>query len=142
MKLFKSIIFPRFGVPCIVISERGKHFINKILAKLLLQYGVQHQVATPYQPQTSGQVGVSNRQIKEILEKTVGISKKGWSYKFDDALWANRTTFKTQLGTTPFHFLYGKACHLRVELEHKAAWAVKMMNFTSNELEKETYSVE
>ena len=77
MKLFKSIIFPRFGVPRIIISDGGKHFINKILAKLLLQYGVQHRVATPYHPQTSGHVEVSNMQIKEILEKTVGISKKG-----------------------------------------------------------------
>jgi len=129
MKLFNSIIFPHFGVPCIVISDRGKHFINKILAKLLLQYEIQHRVATPYHPQTSGQVEVSNTQIKEILEKTVGKAKKQWSYKLDDALWVYRTAFKTPLGTTPFHLLYGKACHLLVELKHKAAWTVKMMNF-------------
>ncbi|KAG7610777.1 Ribonuclease H-like superfamily [Arabidopsis suecica] len=76
MKLFKSIIFPCFGVPRIIISDGGKHFINKILAKLLLHYGVKHRVATPYHPQTSGQVEVSNRQIKEILEKTVAWAVK------------------------------------------------------------------
>jgi len=80
MKLFKSIIFPHFGVPRIVISDGGNHFINKILAKLLLQYGVQHRVATPYHTQTSGQVEVFNRQIKEILEKTMGKAEKEWSY--------------------------------------------------------------
>jgi len=125
IKLFKSIIFPRFGIPRIVISDEGFHFINKIFEGLLRKNGVHHRVATPYHPQTSEQVEVSNRQIKEILEKTVGTSRKDWSKKLDNALWAYRTAFKTLLGTTPFHLLYGKLCHLPVELEHKAAWAIK-----------------
>ncbi|XP_024016521.1 uncharacterized protein LOC112089894 [Eutrema salsugineum] len=129
LKMFKTIIFPRFGVPRIVISDGGSHFINKIFKKLLRKHGVHHRVATPYHPQTSGQVEVSNRQIKEILEKTVGKTRKDWAAKLDDALWAYRTVFKTPLGTTPFHLLYGKPCHLPVEIEHKAAWAIKLMNF-------------
>ncbi|XP_013669127.1 uncharacterized protein LOC106373510 [Brassica napus] len=84
---------------------------------------------TPYHPQTSGQVEVSNRQIKEIVEKIVGTTRKDWSKKLDNALWAYKTAFKTPLGTTPFHLLYGKVCHLPVELEHKSVWAVKQINF-------------
>ena len=86
IKLFKSIIFPLFGVPRIVISDGGTHFINKVFDGLLKNNGVQHRVATPYHPQTSEQVEVSNRQIKEILEKTVEISRRDWSRKLDNAL--------------------------------------------------------
>ena len=129
IKLFKSIIFPRFGIPRVVISDGGSHFINKIFDGLLQKNGVHHRVVTLYHPQTSGQVEVSNLQIKEILEKTVGTSRKDWSRKLDNALWAYRTALKTPLGTTPFHLLYGKSCHLPVELEQKVAWAIKLLNF-------------
>ena len=121
IKRLMNIIFPRFGVPRVVISDGGSHFINKVFDRLLRKSGVHHIVATPYHSQTSGQVEVSNRQIKEILEKTVEISRKDWSRNLDSALWAFRTAFKTPLGTTTFHMLYRKSCHLPVELVHKAA---------------------
>lgn len=129
LKMFKSIIFPRFGIPRVVISDGGSHFINKLFANLLKKNGVKHKVATPYHPQTSGQVEISNREIKSILEKIVGVTRKDWSIRLDDALWAYRTAYKTPLGTTPFNLLYGKSCHLPIELEYKALWAVKLLNF-------------
>ncbi|GJZ16674.1 reverse transcriptase domain-containing protein, partial [Tanacetum coccineum] len=92
------------------------------------QYGVVHRFSTAYHPQTNGQVENTNRALKRILEKTIGNNKKDWSYKLDDALWAFRTAFKTPLGTTPFKIIYGKACHLPVELEHKAYLAIKNCN--------------
>ncbi|CAA7031565.1 unnamed protein product [Microthlaspi erraticum] len=87
LKMFKSVIFPRFGVPRVVISDGG----------------------------TTG---------------------KDWAAKLDDALWAYRTAYKTPLGTTPFNLVYGKACHLPVELEYKAAWAVKHMNYDMSAAER------
>ncbi|CAA7037213.1 unnamed protein product [Microthlaspi erraticum] len=129
LKLFKSVIFPRYGIPRVVISDGGSHFINKIFAGLLKKYGVKHKVATPYHPQTSGQVEVSNKQIKAILHKVVSSSTRDWAIKLDDSLWAYRTAFKTPIGRTPFQLLYGKSCHLPVEVEYRALWATKLLNF-------------
>ncbi|XP_052736062.1 uncharacterized protein LOC128197714 [Vigna angularis] len=76
------------------------------LAKVLKHYGVRHKVATPYHPQTNGQ-----------------------AEKLDDALWAYRTTMKTTIVLSPFQMVYGKACHLPVEMEHRALWALKFLNY-------------
>ncbi|GJX87881.1 reverse transcriptase domain-containing protein [Tanacetum coccineum] len=68
----------------------------------MLKYGVTHRLSTAYHPQTSGQVEVSNRGLKRILERTVGENRASWSDKLDDALWAFRTAFKTPIGCTPY----------------------------------------
>ena len=92
---------------------------------------MQHRTLLANHPQANGQAKVSNREIKSILEKTVNSSRKDWSKKIDEALWAYRTTFKTPLGMSSFRLVYGKACHLPVELEHRAYWATKLLNMDS-----------
>ncbi|GJU67663.1 reverse transcriptase domain-containing protein [Tanacetum coccineum] len=128
VKFLKSL-FARFGTPRAIISDRGTHFCNDQFAKVMSKYGVTHHLATAYHPQTSGQVEVSNRGLKRILERTVGENRASWSDKLDDALWAFRTAFKTPIGCTPYKLVYGKSCHLPIELEHKAYWALKHANF-------------
>jgi hypothetical protein len=109
------------------------------MEKALKRYGVTHRLSTAYHPQTSGQVENTNRGIKRILEKTVGQNRKDWSDHLEDALWAFRTAFKTPIGTTPFRLVYGKACHLPVELEHKAFWALKRVNLDLDKAGKHRY---
>nr|GEW88370.1 reverse transcriptase domain-containing protein [Tanacetum cinerariifolium] len=127
-KFLKSL-FARFGNPRAIISDRGTHFCNDQFAKVMLMYGITHRIATAYHPQTSGQVEVSNRSLKRILERTVGENRATWSDKLDDALWAFRIAYKTPIGCTPYKLVYEKACHLSIELEHKAYWALKHANF-------------
>nr|GEV87995.1 reverse transcriptase domain-containing protein [Tanacetum cinerariifolium] len=117
------------GRPLLVISDRGLHFYNDQFVKVMLKYGVTHRLATVYHPQTSGQVEVSNRGLKRILERTVGENHASWSDNLDNTLWAFRTAFKTPIECIPYKFVYGKACHLLIKLEHKAYWALKHANF-------------
>ncbi|GKD63145.1 reverse transcriptase domain-containing protein [Tanacetum coccineum] len=128
VKFLKSL-FSRFGAPRAIISDRGTHFCNDKFDKVMSKYGVTHRLSTPYHPQMSGQVEVTNQGLKRILERTVGENRASWSDKLDDALWAFRTAYKTPIGCTPYKLVYGKACHLPVELEHKAYWALKHANF-------------
>nr|GEW89094.1 reverse transcriptase domain-containing protein [Tanacetum cinerariifolium] len=128
VKFLKSL-FSQFGIPWAIISDHGTHFYNDQFTRVMIKNGVTHRLATAYHPQTSGQVEVSNRGLKRILERMVGENRTSWSDKLDDALWAFHTAYKTPIGCTLYKLVYRKSCHLLIELEHRAYWALKHVNF-------------
>ncbi|GJX69601.1 reverse transcriptase domain-containing protein [Tanacetum coccineum] len=91
---------------------------------------VKGDVVTPkeifFKTPTGGHHG-ANYTAKKVFD--AGEHHASWSDKLDDALWAFRTAFKTPIGCTPYKLVYGKACHLPIELEHKAYWALKHCNY-------------
>ncbi|GJU44654.1 reverse transcriptase domain-containing protein [Tanacetum coccineum] len=94
---FLRMLFARFGVPKALISDRGAHFYNSQLEIALQKYGVTHKLSMAYHPQSNGQTEVTNKAIRRIVERLVGL-------------------------------VYGKACHLPVEIDHKVHWALKQCN--------------
>ncbi|XP_015960146.1 uncharacterized protein LOC107484051 [Arachis duranensis] len=111
-----------------MVSDQGTLFCNRRLIALLKKHGIIHKVRIAYHPQTNGQAEVSNKEIKRILEKIVKPHRKDWGTRLQDVLWAYRTAYKTPIGMSPFRLVYGKACHLLVEIVYTTFWAVREIN--------------
>ena len=121
-------ILSRFGALRTIISDYGRYFVNQLFAKLMIRYGIIHVIGLAYYPQSSGQAEISNREIRNIFEKTVSDSRKDCSVKLDDAMWAYKAAYKSPIGMTPYKLVFGKPCHLPLELEYKVMWAIKKLN--------------
>ncbi|XP_042044503.1 uncharacterized protein LOC121790325 [Salvia splendens] len=104
---------------------------SRTIEALMRKYGIHHRLSTPYHPQSNGQAEVSNKEIKAILEKTANPTRKDWSRRLEDALWAYRTAFKTPIGMSPYWLVLGKMCYFPVGVEHQVFWAIKEMNLNA-----------
>ncbi|KAA3465619.1 protein NYNRIN-like [Gossypium australe] len=93
--MVKKNIFARFGMPPTLVSDEGPHFCSRKFEIALVKYSVRHQITKTYHPQANRKIEVSNREIKQILEKVVNPNRKVWALRLDDALWAYRIAYKT-----------------------------------------------
>jgi transposase InsO family protein len=98
ISMIKNVICPRYGVPRVLISDGGTHFMGNNFRKCLSKLGIEHRAATAYHPQTNGQAETSNRKLKSILNKTIEKGGKDWSKKLDGTLWAMRTMCGSRTG--------------------------------------------
>jgi transposase InsO family protein len=95
-RMFHEVIFLRYGVPRIVISDGGSHIIDWTFWKALTEVGVDHRFATPYHPQMSSQAKTLNKKIKNIVQKTVNRMCRSWRRKLSEALWHTEWLTKRQ----------------------------------------------
>jgi len=116
-RFFFNHVISRFGVPLQLVSDHGKHFENEIFVELSSRLGFSHEFASPYYPQSNGQVEAVNKVLKTMLQRTVNKHKTNWHHMLFSALWAYRTAVKTATGFTPFHLVHGVEATLPIECE-------------------------
>jgi hypothetical protein len=117
VRFFFNHVISRFGVPLQLVSDHGKHFENEIFVKLSSRLGFSHEFASPYYPQSNGQVEAVNKVLKTMLQHMVNKHKTNWHHMLFSALWAYRTAVKTATGFTPFHLVHGIEATLPIECE-------------------------
>ena len=114
--IYENII-SRFGVPKILVSDRGTHLLNSLIQEMTDKFQIDHRKTTPYHPQTNGQTKRVNGILVSILRKTVMDSKRDWDTKLTAALWVYRTMYKITTQAIPFSLVYGLEATLPLEYE-------------------------
>ena len=136
LQFVRRCILSRYGCPKAIISDGSSRFNNAHFRALLKKYGVHHRITTLCHPKAYGQVEVSNKEVKSILKKIIRPDGKDWAHKLPNALWAYRRAYKTPIRMSPIRLIFAKACHLSIELEHWAYWAIKKLNLSLDEAGK------
>ena len=112
-----ELVITRFGCPKVLVSDRRKHFLGKVVAEVTSRFRIEYRKTTPYHPQTNGNTERVNQTLVTILRKTILDSKRDWDEKLPAALWAYRTTYKVTTQATPFSLVYGVEVVLPIKFE-------------------------
>ncbi|MCO5574981.1 hypothetical protein L7F22_028778 [Adiantum nelumboides] len=107
----------KFGVPLEILSDKGPGFRGDLVGELMKKLGIKRRHSTPYYPQCNGLVEKVNGMICKIITKQVVSKPKDWDNHLSAALWAYTTSFRTSLGYTPYHLVFGKEAILPIEVQ-------------------------
>ncbi|MCO5580986.1 hypothetical protein L7F22_034861 [Adiantum nelumboides] len=115
-KIIFEHICCRFGVPLEILLDRGPGFKGDLVEELMKKLKIKRRHSTPYHPQCNGLVEKVNGMICKIITKQVVSKPKEWDKHLKAALWSYRTSFRTSLGYTPYHLMFGKEAILPIEV--------------------------
>ena len=132
----KENIIVRFGVLHRIISDNGTLFVNSEVRKMLEFYQVKHHRSSPYYPQGNGQVELTNKTLKKIINKMSQEYTEGWAMHLPDAFWAYRNSPKSATGFSPFSLIYGTEVMSSVEV---MTLSLRVMQMREKKKEKEVF---
>ena len=107
IKFLQRNIVTRFGVPNCLVFDNAKYFSSLKIVEFDVKYNINIKYSTNYYPQGNEVAESINKNLLQIIKKTVVKNQRDWHTALDTALWADRVTPRNSLGTTPYFLIYG-----------------------------------
>jgi hypothetical protein len=129
--LYLQHVFPRFGLPRKVISDRDPRFISKFMKELCRLIGATQNISTAYHPRTDGQSKQSNQWLGQYLRPWVNVQMDNWEEhlplaKFVQNTWRNKimqhSPFKMLMGHEPRAEISDTATPIPTLELHRETW--------------------
>ncbi|XP_057819044.2 uncharacterized protein LOC131032133 [Cryptomeria japonica] len=133
----QKILTTGYYWPTIHKDYQGPQFTLELIVALVKEYEIRPWKSTPYHPQANGQVEVTNKELENILTKTIALHKRDWAMRLPEAVWAYHTTWKTTTGLTPYELIYGKKAVLPIEFEIKTLQTALQLSLSLSDAQKD-----
>ena len=132
--IYEDIIC-RHGCPNKILSDRGTHFNNQVVEKLMEKFQIKHKFSTPYHPKTNGLVERFNKTLCEALAKLTKEDKE-WDLHIGSVLFAYRNKKHSSIKIDPFYLMYGRKARLPTDITEKETTIKERVEYLLEELPK------